>query len=169
MDDATVYYEPVIQYLNDKGLSIVDLINVLLVEKKYRTHPLTNNLLVNRGTVIQTLLGHNRLPEHALNAVCATIERIYAQEIEELIDGDNGFHFGAWQMIPSDIEDFGLVEMSKDYMKLVPRLWSLLDALLRAQKWRTSLLLAPVSVMEGVEENLPAGDRDEERLEGSRQ
>ena len=76
MDDATVYYEPVIQYLNDKGLSIVDLINVLLVEKKYRTHPLTNNLLMNGGTVIQTLLGHNCLPKHARNAVCATIERI---------------------------------------------------------------------------------------------
>ncbi|KAF8621783.1 hypothetical protein AX15_007519 [Amanita polypyramis BW_CC] len=112
MDNTTTTrkdYEPVIQYLNDCELSVADLINVLLTDKKYKKHSLTNNLLVNGSEMIITsLLGHASLPEQAWNAACVAVERIYAHEIEELVDEDHGFHFGAGHAAPGDLEDFGI-------------------------------------------------------------
>ena len=62
MDNTTTTrkdYEPVIQYLNDCELSVADLINVLLTDKKYKKHSLMNNLLVNGSEmIIMSLLGH---------------------------------------------------------------------------------------------------------------
>ncbi|KAF8330285.1 hypothetical protein F5887DRAFT_923209 [Amanita rubescens] len=170
MDNATPRrdYEPVIQYMNDCELSIPGLINVLLTDKKYKNHSLTNNLLVNGSEmIISSLLGHASLPEQAWNAVCVAVERVYAREIEELVDEDHGFHFGAGHAAPGDLEDFGLGAMSNTYLKLAPRLWSLLDALLKARKRRTSSLVLPQTLNSGLAEG--QGDRDEARLEGSRQ
>lgn len=167
--DDVVVYEPVIQYLNDHKLSIVNLVNVMLTEKKYKTHSLTNNLLANGEKVICGLLGHARLPECARDAVCAAVERIYAGEIETLVDEESGFHFGAQHVVPTDVEDFGLADISKDYMKLAPRTCSLLDALLKARKRRASSLLVPSGINIAEQWQLPDGDRDEERLEGGRQ
>ncbi|KAF8646497.1 hypothetical protein AX14_009059 [Amanita brunnescens Koide BX004] len=96
---------------------------------------------------------------------CALVEPMYAREIRALADKSD-WHFGAQQAVPEDIEDFGLNRMAEDFSKTAPRVWALLDALLKAQKRKMSLLLqsAPVAVDTGDANEL--FDLDEARLEG---
>lgn len=161
-------YSQVIQVLFENQVSIPGFITALLTEKRFKKHLLTRDLLENAKAVIEHLLCHKCLPEDARDAACAFVEPIYAREIQALADkGD--WHFGAHRAVPADIEDFGLDDMANDYTKAAPRVWSLLDALLKARKRKMSLLLQPVpsAVPGNLDELSGPANRDEERLEGS--
>ncbi|KIL59611.1 hypothetical protein M378DRAFT_14729 [Amanita muscaria Koide BX008] len=145
-------YGPVIQVLNENNLSLVDFITALLSEKRFKAHALTKDLLQNSETILVHILSHTRVPESAQNRACMLVERIYAHEIRNL-----------------DIEDFCLDEMSLEYIKTAPRIWSLLDALLGVRARRKSSLLLDLATGEGqnISERLATTEaRDEQRLEG---
>ncbi|KAF8340081.1 hypothetical protein F5887DRAFT_1077197 [Amanita rubescens] len=161
-------FSPVISVLLGSGISIVELITALLNEKQFKKHLLTKDLLENAKIIIQLLLSHTCLPDDACDMACVLAEPMYAHEIRALADKSD-WHFGAQQAVPDDIEDFGLNRMAEDFSKTAPRVWALLDALLKARKRKTSLLLqsAPVAVDTGDTDEL--FDLDEARLEGSSQ
>ena len=163
-------YEPVINVLIENNLSIVRLITVVLTEKSFKNHPLAKDLLENSETILIHLLGHSRLPESTQNRACALVERIYARELRVLVLQSNGWHFSALRAAPRDIEDFGLDEMSLEYMKTAPRIWSLLDALLSARAQRKTSLILESNRFTDEESHTRecsiAEDRDEQRLEG---
>jgi hypothetical protein len=158
-------FNPVISALLGSGISIVELFMALLSKKWFKKHLLTKNLLENAKIIIELLLGHTCLPDDTCDMACALVEPMYAREIRALADKSD-WHFGAQQAVPEDIEDFGLNRMAEDFSKTAPRVWALLDALLKAQKRKMSLLLqsAPVAVDTGDANEL--FDLDEARLEG---
>ena len=143
-------FSPVISVLLGSGISIVELFTALLSEKRFKKHLLTKNLLENAKIIIELLLGHACLPDDARDMACALAEPMYAREIQALADNSD-WHFGAQQAAPEDIEDFGLNRMAEGFSKTAPRVWALLDALLKARKCKKSLLLqsAPVAVYTG--------------------
>ena len=172
MDEAIDHdekdFSPVIEVLTESSTSVVEFIVALLTEKRFKKHALTKELLENAKDVIAHILGHRHLQEDAQDMACALVEPMYAHEIRELADSGN-WHFGAHQATQDDLDDFRLEAMSMDYEKKVPRLWSLLDALLKARKRKMSLLLqsAPSTVNAG--NQAERIDRDEVRLEGNGQ
>ncbi|KAM6494577.1 hypothetical protein JOM56_009200 [Amanita muscaria] len=162
-------YGPVIQVLNENNLSLVDFITALLSEKRFKAHALTKDLLQNSETILAHILSHTRVPESAQNRACMLVERIYAHEIRKLVLQSSSWHFSARQAAPQDIEDFCLDEMSLEYIKTAPRIWSLLDALLGVRARRKSSLLLDLATGEGqnISECLATTEaRDEQRLEG---
>ena len=134
-------YNHILGVLQEGNVSILELVNVLLIEKRFKNHPVLIDLLGNAGPLVTSILGHRRLSDDARDQICAVIERIYAREIEDLVQANAGWHFSAQQAALGDIEDFAWESMAHGLTSLAPRLWSLLDALLLARKRKPSLIL----------------------------
>ncbi|KAM6501252.1 hypothetical protein JOM56_004266 [Amanita muscaria] len=69
----------VIQVLNDKNITIVELVTALLTEKQYKKHSLTKDLVDNAELILAHILGHSHLPDSARNMACALVESIASQ------------------------------------------------------------------------------------------
>ncbi|KAM6491737.1 hypothetical protein JOM56_012777 [Amanita muscaria] len=164
-------YNRILGVLQEENVSILELVNVLLTEKRFKNHAVLIDLLRNAGTVVTSILGHRQLSDEVRDQICAVIERIYAQEIEDLVQVSAGWHFSAQQAALRDIEDFAWESIAHGFTSLAPRLWSLLDALLLAQKRKSSLILdRNAMVVDGPDDDelLENGlDQDEAILEGN--
>ena len=175
MDSADVPekdYNRILGVLQEGNVSILELVNVLLTEKRFKNHAVLVDLLGNAGPLVTSILGHRRLSDDARDQICAVIERIYAREVQDLVQANAGWHFSARQAAPEDIEDFAWESMAQGFTSLAPRLWSLLDALLLARKRKPSLILdRDAMLIDGPEDDelLPENELDQEEaiLEGN--
>ncbi len=130
----------IVRVLGEQNITVTELVTLLLTEKQYKKNSLTRDLIKNAEFMLPHILGHSHLPDSARNVACALVEPMYAREVRDLA-GCGDWHFGAQKVAPEDLEDFKLKEIAEAYAKRAPRLWSLLDSLLKARKRGTSLLL----------------------------
>jgi hypothetical protein len=86
-------YNRILGVLQEENVSIPELVNVLLTEKRFKNHAVLVDLLRNAGTIVTSILGHRQLLDDARDQICAAIERIYAREIQDLVQASAGWHF----------------------------------------------------------------------------
>ncbi|KAF8330270.1 hypothetical protein F5887DRAFT_923228 [Amanita rubescens] len=134
-------YNAVFQVLEEKNVSITELLTVLLTDQQFKNHPVLDDLLGNAGAVVTQLLHHRQLSHPAQDQICAGVEHIYAKEIVELVKASSGWHFSTHQASQGDLDLSSWEHMAQSFTVASPRMWSLLDTLLLAWKHKDSLIL----------------------------
>ena len=77
-------YNHILGVLQEGNVSILELVNVLLTDKRFKNHAVLIDLLRNAGSLVTSILGHRQLSDDARDQACAVIEHIYAWKLRVL-------------------------------------------------------------------------------------
>jgi len=106
-------------------------LTLLLNEPTYNDHPCTKDL-GNSTDLFATFLKHPKSSNKTWTWASNLIKQKYSQDIRDLTDIENRWHFGALKASEKKLANFCIKDMAEKMQKLAPELWDLLGLMLTA-------------------------------------
>ena len=124
--------QKVLQCFTDVDMTAYTFLTLLLNEPTFNNHPCTKDLLGNLSNLFATFLKHPKSSENTWAWASNLIKQKYSQDIRDLADIENGWHFGALKASEKKLADFRIEDMAEKMQELAPELWDLLGLMLTA-------------------------------------
>lgn len=127
-------FSGILDAFDHAGYTILDFLLALLMQKYFKKSAYTLEFLRRSGDVLKALLEHAGIPKEAKIAASKALHPIYAHKIQCLVKPSSGWNFSAYTVMPDDVDDFDINNLTQDTAKNAPLVSALLDALLSAKK-----------------------------------
>jgi hypothetical protein len=112
----------------------------MLKDAKYENHPCTEDLVRNSKNILEAFLEHPQSSETTFIWANNIMKRKYAEDIRDLADKDNRWHFGASHATESKLRNFRVEDMARKMQHMAPELWDLLGVILSANRRQPSMV-----------------------------
>jgi len=124
--------QKVLRCFTDVDITAYTFLTLLLNEPTYNNHPCTKDLLGNSSNLFATFLKHPKSSNRTWTWASNLIKQKYSQDIQDLADIENGWHFGTLKALEKKLADFHIEDMAEKMQQLAPELWDLLGMMLTA-------------------------------------
>ena len=118
--------------LGPSGCSIRGVLDALLTNPAYQSHPALRDLVEDIPDILSLLLQHNATKDRAFSTVFVMAEEKYCNQIQQLSLRESGFHATATRLTEQQLKDFDLQLIMEQLAKKAPDVWRLVGRLLSA-------------------------------------
>jgi hypothetical protein len=123
--------QKVFQCFTDVDITAYTFLTLLLNEPTYNNHPCTKDLR-NSSNLFATFLTHPKSSDRTWAWASNLIKLKYSQDIQDLADIENRWHFGTLKASEKKLADFHIKDMAEKMQEVAPELWDLLGMMLAA-------------------------------------
>lgn len=129
--------DDLLHFLGTHNTTLSQVIHTIIVSKPESSSAPAAEILKNEIITSAPIIIHGFKHQPVIQKIVHQIaEETYTSEIQELVDKDNGWHFGASTATAEQIQQFRLEDLGQNIKSKAPNLWRMVGGVMEGKRRR---------------------------------